>query len=223
MTDNKTQACPLGENRCPIYSDIERLNSEVRKLRQQVARDSLTGLYNKGHFDTALATEMERSRRSRLPTSLILLDIDHFKVINDRYGHVAGDRVLERFARVLENTVRLIDISCRYGGEEFAVVLPATPLLVATQVAERLRTAIAKTEVNADNAVITFTASLGVSSYNYDQKATPEELVNRADRELYSAKQQGRNRVHSERLTRISAQLSDNEKAALFGHDNSSA
>lgn len=213
--------CPLGADRCPVYDEIERLNSQVKTLQQQVIRDPLTGLFNKRHYIRALATEMERSRRSRLPTSLILLDIDHFKAVNDRYGHVAGDRVLERFARSIEETVRRIDIPCRYGGEEFAIILLSTPLQVASQIAERLRQEIATTRITVADDTLTVTASLGVTCYEYNQKATPADLTERADQQLYLAKQQGRNCVRTEPSAKPPAQLTEDEKAALFGiHDS---
>lgn len=220
MSKDPGSMCPLGTEDCPISSEIERLNAELQSLRQQVIRDSLTGLFNKRHFTKALSTEMERSRRSQSPTSLILLDIDHFKSINDRYGHVAGDHVLEQFARTLEETVRMIDIPCRYGGEEFAIILLATPLPIAYHVAERLRAEIASTPIRAGNQSISITASLGVSGYDYGQASSPADLTRRADRQLYLAKQQGRNCVRSESPGRSSARLSEGEKAALFDHDD---
>lgn len=223
MSEQDFLKCPLGAEKCPIFEDIERLNIEVTQLRQQVIRDSLTGLFNKRYFDDALATEMERSRRNQLSTSLILLDIDHFKAINDQYGHVAGDFVLEQLAHVLRQTVRMIDIPCRYGGEEFAVILPSTPPMIACQVAERLREAVTETNISLDTNVVSVTASLGVSYYSDDPHVAPQTLVERADRQLYLAKDSGRNRVCCERWAPKSAQLSEDEKAALSDHDNSSS
>lgn len=222
MTEQDFTTCPLGAAKCPIFDDIERLNLEVTQLRQQVIRDSLTGLFNKRYFDDALATEMERSRRNRLPTSLILLDIDHFKAINDQYGHVAGDFVLEKLAHVLKQTVRMIDIPCRYGGEEFAVILPSTPLMIACHVAERLREAVNETHVALDTNVVSVTASLGVSYYIDAPHVSPHRLVEQADKQLYMAKNSGRNRVCCERWAPTSTQLSKDEKAALSDHDSTS-
>lgn len=222
MAEPNLPECPLGAEKCPIFSEVEKLTREVIQLRQQVIRDPLTGLFNKRHLNDALATEMERSRRNRLATSLILLDIDHFKAINDHYGHVAGDRVLEALARVLEQAVRMIDIPCRYGGEEFAVILPSTPLVIACQVAERIRIAIANTQIALETETITVTASLGLSCFTDDQQSTPLKLTERADRELYQAKHCGRNRVHSEPWAETSTQLTEEEKAALFHRDDTS-
>jgi two-component system, cell cycle response regulator len=221
MADHDSLTCSLGPDRCPIYLELERSNQELHQLREQVIRDPMTGLYNKRYFSAALATEMERSRRNRLATSLILLDIDHFKRINDTYGHVAGDKVLERLARILEQTVRMIDIPCRYGGEEFAIILPSTPLTIACQVAERVRAAIEETRIALDAQTINITASLGVSSFFDDQESTPLNLIERADKELYTAKQNGRNRVQSEPWIQTSAQVSEDEREALFGDDDS--
>lgn len=222
MTEHDRQLCPLGADKCPIYSDLEQLQLEVLQLRQEVVRDPLTGLFNRRHFNNLLTTEMERSRRSEAPTSLILLDIDHFKSINDRYGHIVGDMVLQQLARTLKNTVRKIDIPCRYGGEEFVIILPATPLGIAAQVAERLRTEVASMRLTLSGYNISFTASLGVSCYTPQQQATPSTLLERADQQLYTAKQNGRNRVASERPTPSPSQLSAEEKAALYGQDSSS-
>ena len=216
MIDTDAIDCPKGERECPIYNQIALLNQEIKSLQKQVVTDPLTGLFNKRQFNFSLSTEMERSRRSELPTSLILLDIDHFKTINDQYGHVLGDRVLEHFAQVLLKTLRMLDIACRYGGEEFAVILPSTPLLVAIQVAERLRDAFEKTKVENDGQPIHFTTSLGVSCYHHSQQCSASALVERADQQLYAAKQAGRNRVNAEVLGAPNSQLSIEERQALL-------
>lgn len=222
MTEPEPKPCPLGRKHCPVYADIEQLQLELRQLRREVIRDPLTGLFNRRHFNDLMATEMERSRRSEQPTSLVLLDLDHFKLINDQYGHVEGDRVLRQLARTLESTLRRVDIPCRYGGEEFAIILPATPLATARQVAERLRKAVASMQVAATTngqSPLHCTASFGVSAFYHSQIADPTAIIKRADQQLYAAKRRGRNRVASETLRQSTSQLSEEEKAALAEHN----
>ncbi len=201
---------------------INQLERQVEHLQKLVVTDPLTGIYNKRHFNESLHKELERTRRSRQPTSLIMLDIDHFKSINDQHGHLAGDKVLQALANTLKHTIRLIDIPCRYGGEEFALILPSTPLVTAIQVAERLHQAIQQAEIAIDDDhALQITASLGVSSFDALDKADGEQLIARADQQLYQAKATGRNRVCAETTTMAGAQaqLTPEEKGALFDEE----
>lgn len=216
--DHTTESCAD----CIKYQRrIRVLQDQLATLQAAVITDSLTELYNKRHFSESLNREMERTRRSLQATSLILLDIDHFKTINDQYGHVNGDRVLQSVAKTLKAAMRIIDIPCRYGGEEFALILPGTPLLTAIQVAQRLREAleISDIELSVDTR-IRASASLGVSAYQAHHKMTGEQLVERADKQLYLAKQNGRNQVCAEIETvDLRTQLSNAEKDALLGNN----
>jgi diguanylate cyclase (GGDEF)-like protein len=167
--------------------------------------DSLTQLYNRRHFDEALELEWSRSNRSKAPLSLILCDIDHFKAFNDNYGHVAGDDALVKASKtIIETLKRPSDMPARYGGEEFVVILPDTPTVGAMIVAEQLRTAMNTLTIphafsNAANIV---TMSIGVSTYYPNQtKASYVELVESADRGLYRAKKNGRNRIELQSLS----------------------
>lgn len=210
--------CPLGEAKCPISDELVKLQQQVDELTQQTRTDNLTGLFNQRHLLTTLQHEIERTKRSELATSLILLDIDHFKRVNDTYGHVDGDKALIHIANILRKTVRMLDIPCRYGGEEFAVVLPSTPILIAKQVAERVRQAIAETPVSLEHTHLPITASLGVDTYLFRHRDTPEEFIARTDTQLYAAKHAGRNNVCSAVHTASGkAQVSDDERNALFG------
>lgn len=211
--------CPKGELGCPIYGEVDQLKQKLAELAEQVRSDALTGLYNKRHLLASLETEFERTCRTRQPTSLIMLDVDRFKPINDTYGHQVGDQVLVQVARVVGHTIRKIDVACRYGGEEFAVILPATPLLIAAQVAERLRQVIADSSVSLPGGELQVTASLGVSAYLPDMPAVPGQLLERADKQLYLAKRSGRNRVSVEPAAREHTELSAAERQALFGAD----
>jgi diguanylate cyclase (GGDEF)-like protein len=162
-------------------------------LLQQVQRlaetDGLTGLANRRTFETTLERELSRSARSGEPVTLVMVDVDHFKKLNDTYGHQAGDEVLERVAAVLASACRDFDTAARYGGEEFAVILPACSSSESLVVAERLRESIAAIET-----VTAVTASAGVATFPA-HGADPEGLIKAADEALYESKRAGRNRV----------------------------
>lgn len=195
MTESPSPICPCDVPDCPVLAEVARLQKELRALELQVMRDPLTGLYNKRHFDRVLETEMERARRGQQPLSIILLDLDHFKSINDRFGHPAGDHVLHAAAQILKGELRMTDVPCRYGGEEFVIILPTTPLTTAVQVAERLRSALKRAPIDTDKGAVRLTASLGVAVFRPDQKTTAASLIERADEKLYEAKRSGRDRV----------------------------
>jgi two-component system cell cycle response regulator len=166
------------------------LFEEVRIL---AIRDGLTGLYNRRHFQEVLAHQIELSRRYAWPLSLLFLDIDNFKGINDTWGHPEGDLVLKAVADFLQSHVRLADVLCRYGGEEFVVLLPQTSWNQAHLLAERLREGIAATPIRMCHGEIHIAVSIGLSCLTPQESG--EELVKAADAALYRAKQSGRNRV----------------------------
>lgn len=169
---------------------VEKLN---RELEQLAITDELTELYNYRYFRASLEQQLERHRSASL--SLLMLDLDHFKEINDRYGHDQGNEVLAEFGRLLKAGVREGDIVVRYGGEEFAVILPFTSGALAVQVAERLRAnAAAHAFKVSTGETITLTVSIGVAVFPDDAK-DKSELISHADLALYHAKQTGRNRV----------------------------
>ena len=177
-----------------MYQDRLRANYET-SLAMAVT-DSLTGLHNRRYMVSHLDTLMERGRDSGRPVALLIMDIDHFKDVNDTYGHAVGDEVLKEFAERIKRNVRGIDLAVRYGGEEFVVVLPETDLEVTKMVAERLRQNVAEEpfEVSADDGSITVTVSIGGTVY-HGSKVTADSLLKRADEALYAAKNQGRNQV----------------------------
>jgi diguanylate cyclase (GGDEF)-like protein len=156
-------------------------------------RDSLTGCFNRGHAMEQLGNELRRARRSGQPVSLVMFDIDHFKTINDRLGHVRGDEVLQAVGALLARVLRGSDVRCRYGGDEFLIVLPDTPLSGAEMVAESLRREIAAIVVSAGEHRIEITASLGVTTAASGESIVTN-FVDRADAALYEAKRLGRNR-----------------------------
>ena len=172
-----------------------RLKKAFRKLRELTRIDPLTELSNRRDFDEKAHRELERTKRFNTPLSVVMLDIDHFKRVNDTYGHDAGDAVLKKLSVILREGVRGIDVTARIGGEEFAILMPGTTQQMATETAQRLRHTVSKTEIGlADGRSIVVTVSMGVSSFGPDD-ATMNEMMHRADRALYAAKQSGRNRV----------------------------
>lgn len=175
---------------------IERLKTNLATAEAQGLSDPLTGLKNRRGFDMVLAAQLASARDAGLPLSLIIADIDHFKSINDRYGHPAGDDVLKWFARVLSSNVKGRDTVARYGGEEFAIVMPATPLGNASKVAAQIKAQLEAQfwqKPGAPNTMLRVTASFGVAQLEAAEGTSA--LIARADAKLYEAKQAGRNRV----------------------------
>ncbi|HEX8172726.1 MAG TPA: GGDEF domain-containing protein [Thermoanaerobaculia bacterium] len=169
-----------------------------RALSEVSTRDTLTGLFNRWYVIEKIDSEINRALRHGSPMSVLMLDIDHFKRINDTYGHAAGDQVLQTIGKLLRDSCRVYDVPGRYGGEEFCIVLPETRLGNTTVVAERIRQRLASTEVTCGDAAITVTASIGIAGMDTVESVevlSPAALLDRADRALYSAKTRGRNRV----------------------------
>jgi len=160
--------------------------------------DGLTGLNNRRYLDNHLKILFDRAAVRGRPISICMTDIDRFKLVNDTYGHDVGDEVLREFAARIRSTVRGADLACRYGGEEFVVVMPDTPIELAASVAERLRTIVEDKPfyVRSIDRELSITASLGIASGS-GAFGTPDELLRQADRALYEAKHAGRNRVVS--------------------------
>lgn len=181
---------------CGISTDITELELLKEQLEQQANHDYLTGLYNRRHFLEQGKNELIRAQRHSTLLSLLMIDIDHFKTINDTHGHKAGDIALQKLSNILRHTLRTIDILGRIGGEEFAVLLPETELQQAVEIAERLRALVAATplELGDGSPPQRFTTSIGVSSLNGNTKSI-EDLLSKADRALYQAKSSGRNKV----------------------------
>ncbi|MGE0546736.1 MAG: diguanylate cyclase [Kofleriaceae bacterium] len=178
-----------------IHERTHELAEANARLAQLAVTDGLTGLYNHRHFHERLALEVERSQRSGLPLSLLMLDVDHFKRFNDSHGHPAGDEVLRQLARVLGDTRRANDVVARYGGEEFAVILVDTPKFTAAKVAERVRERVATHDfTEAAPKPGKLGISVGVATYPEDG-GDAEALVRAADTALYAAKRAGRDRI----------------------------
>jgi diguanylate cyclase (GGDEF)-like protein len=201
--------CPVGESHCILFD-------EVTTLRKQVVTDPLTGLFNVRHFRKSLEHELERTRRTGMTTALIMVDLDHFKNINDSWGHESGNQVLQTVAQLLQDQTRKLDICCRYGGEEFAVILPSTELMLARQVAERCLNALRETLIPLDETDLQVTASIGVAVADNSAQTT-ESLIENADECMYEAKRGGRNQVVSKRPQPSESAVSADERDALRG------
>ena len=192
-TEQEVATCPVCESQCDHLAEIERLRSEVRELSELVATDPVTGLFNYRHFKQALQKEMDRSKRSAIPTSLVLADIDHFKAVNDEHGHEAGNQVLKQLADICLGEVRTTDVVCRYVGEVFAIIFPETHLNLAVKVADRIREEIATTPIQLDGGEINVTVSMGASVYVKTSVIDVVDFLDSVSRFLQEAKQSGRN------------------------------
>lgn len=173
-----------------LFRDVTQEQNLLRELQRLATTDALTDVYNRRHLDATLKTELDRAKQSGLPLSVIMLDVDHFKKFNDTYGHDQGDRVLKMTGHVMKAALREYDVPCRYGGEEFSIVLPATGAAGALAVAERLRCDVESMRVDD----LQVTISLGIACYPDIAAAAPEALILAADGALYRSKDGGRNR-----------------------------
>jgi diguanylate cyclase (GGDEF)-like protein len=183
-----------------LFRNLTQSESELRKAMGEVQRlaitDPLTGLYNRRHFFELGEREIQGARRYKRSLSAIMMDIDHFKLVNDTYGHRIGDQVLQEIAERCRRAVRMVDVVGRYGGEEFAIILPETDLAAACRVADRLRESISGQTIATEAGPVVVTTSLGVSTLR-NGTTKLDNLLDGADQALYVAKRSGRNRVSS--------------------------
>ncbi len=218
-SSTETLPCCASAEHCALFDEVLRLRKEVEELRHQVQTDALTNLYNFRFFSNVLPLEMERTRRSSQSLALIILDIDYFKQFNDRWGHELGNQALIHVSRLMMDAIRKLDFACRFGGEEFAIVLPATDLTQALSVAERLRETIETNPMEVGANPIFLTASLGVDVFTPGDTESPQAFIERVDAWLYLAKNEGRNRVKGPvptPLVNTRSQVTADEKNALF-------
>jgi len=175
------------------HDDIE--ESFQQQMYEAALRDGLTKAFNKKYFADRLESELAYARRHKAPLSLVMFDVDHFKKVNDTYGHLAGDYVLARLAKVAQGAVRSEDVFARYGGEEFGVICRAVELENAALFAERLRLLIESSSFESEGARLQITVSLGVAAFPETPAVTITDLIQAADAALYEAKRRGRNQV----------------------------
>lgn len=192
------------------------LQAVVDALCELSSRDALTGLANRRQFEVTIAREIDRVARAGEPALVLMADIDHFKVVNDTFGHPAGDQVLKAVAAALQDCVRPMDTVARYGGEEFAIILPNCPPAFGHLVAERIRSKVSRRPVNVAPGVdVPVTISIGGAFAPQWVRSSAPLWIERADRQLYRAKAEGRNRVCLEPAA--VCQVSAEEKGLLFG------
>lgn len=173
----------------------EALHDAKEKLKEQANRDPLTNLYNRRYFNDTAQRMVAMAKRAKKPLSIIMIDIDKFKNINDTYGHHIGDEVIRVLADKLEHTIRESDFAFRFGGEEFALVLPSTDIYSAEKVAQKIRLDIEGLSLKIQNGNISFTISIGVDELDHVKENNLVDVLKRADHALYEAKTTGRNRV----------------------------
>ena len=202
--ESETSNLKLQEQLQALYEEVGQLRRELETIRNESLTDALTGLGNRRYFDAALEKAVAECHAENAPLALLLADLDHFKSINDTYGHVVGDRVLRFVATTLKQSIKGKDVIARYGGEEFAVILPRTPLRAAIEVAEQLRLAVTKGELirrSTGEKYTRVTISIGVAALH--NRTSPQALLEAADVCLYAAKRCGRNCVVGEKDERL--------------------
>ena len=190
----------LGERLEASDREVARLHEALRRAREEASIDPLSGILNRRGFDAAMRRLLEETGRDATPFSVVMIDIDHFKRINDTYGHPFGDQVIRAVGQMLSQLTQRRDVAARYGGEEFALVLPETTLRGAREVAERLRIAISRGYISRGagrTPIGSITVSAGVAQHAPGETAT--QVIARADRALYAAKRSGRDRVGIDR------------------------
>jgi len=184
----------LHDTNAALQSQLDQIQTLQSQLREQAHRDPLTGLYNRRYLDTAMVRELARCKRDVQPLSVLMLDLDFFKRVNDQFGHAAGDLVLKSLASLLTQHTRSSDVACRFGGEEFLVLLPNMPLAAAFDKAEKLRHLFEAQTLVWEGMPVRTTLSIGVATFP-EHGETQGVLVRSADQALYQAKSAGRNRT----------------------------
>lgn len=206
---------PLSDDAAQTLAALKELIEENRKLKDQVVTDPLTDLYNIRHFHQQIQIEMERVRRTEKPCALLMIDLDRFKPVNDAYGHQTGDRVLQDVADIIRENIRAVDVPVRYGGDEFAVILPGAGSQDAATLAERLRIAM---ETDPRTATYGVTGSFGLSAHHSFDVETAKDLIERADQAVYRVKAKGGNQVvfyEADRRKEAITEVSTAERDAL--------
>lgn len=200
-----------------LIKRIAEIGKENEHLKSLLLIDDLTGLYNKRFFCTQLEVEMARTRRTGQSFTLMMMDLDNFKVLNDTLGHDAGDRFLVQMGDMIRMNLRPTDFACRFGGDEYALIMPASELDDSISVAKRIKVSMAKLMATLPNPVKKkVSCSFGLATYEYQFPLNAEVLFKQADMELYKAKNEGKNRIsYSQRRRMAMSAVSSEEKEAL--------
>jgi len=198
-----------------VIFNVRRLRASEALLREESRTDPLTGLPNRRSLLESARHQLAHAARHRLPVSVLVIDVDHFKDVNDRSGHDAGDRVLAILARVLRDTIREEDTIARFGGDEFVAILPGADCWDAEPVAERCRRAVEAAALSLEGGSGPITVSVGVAQHVGSLSPAPEEIIARADRALYRAKAAGRNTIRIGRITSAAEERFDRPGDAL--------
>ncbi len=176
---------------------IQELRRANERLQKMTFTDEMTGIFNYRFIKKQLDVEVQRSIRYGKPLSVCIIDVDHFKSINDRYGHPTGDLVLKEIAKTLNQSTRSVDFVGRYAGDEFVIIFPDTSLADAVRLCERIRKSITEMTLDAQGEMVQVTLSMGLADFETKKRSTSETLLEAADHRLYQAKRAGRNRVYS--------------------------
>ena len=198
MLSDKILGTPYSSNELMYLSRLIRFFSvglQNTLNHQSSITDSKTNLFNNAYFTRRLEEELFRGRRYKTETTLLLMDIDFFKKVNDIHGHLAGDEALKSIAKILKQSIRTEDVLSRFGGEEFTLLLPETPVIRGLEIAERLRRAVESMKISFEKKTFSITISIGCSCSRQSNHLNPQQILSQADEALYKSKQNGRNRV----------------------------
>ncbi|MEM9091534.1 MAG: histidine kinase N-terminal 7TM domain-containing protein [Cyanobacteria bacterium P01_F01_bin.53] len=213
MTEQYQTQFELKQSNEILEQRLSKIEALQGQLKEQAIRDDLTKLFNRRYFEEALQAEMTKARRAKTPLAVILVDIDHFKRVNDTYGHQAGDLALQIFSNLIREHLRASDIACRYGGEEFILALPNTTLGKAYERAEQLRIAFKETAIQYKGRVIQSTISGGVGAFP-EYEGSQDGMISAVDKALYAAKEDGRDRIYKIRLDNTPQRLQQHQPAS---------
>jgi len=223
ITENHRNQLQLQQANQELTAQLSQIQKLRDQLKEQAIRDRLTGLFNRRYFEETIPAELTKAERSGTSFSIVLIDIDHFKKVNDTYGHLAGDIALQTFSDLLQKHIRKSDIACRYGGEEFILAMPNMPLAEAYQRAENIRLALKATTIEFDGIQFGITASMGIEAYPNFQ-GPQRELLKRIDQALYVAKANGRDRIEiANEKTLVINKLSELESVIRQQRDSATA
>ena len=214
--DNQELRCPVGEPKCPLLDELSHLRDKVAALSELVITDELTGLYNYRFLIRSINQELERAHRTGQGFALAILDFDNFKQLNDQHGHEFGNQVLKAAGTFIRKSLRQLDMPCRFGGEEFVIVLPGTSLREAVVLGERLREGIAAMRLVSDGQRIELSVSIGIDYCAPSDHLTADQAIARADKYLLQAKAAGKNQVCHASLADKTAGTSKDERDALL-------